>query len=206
MSHRAVIFDIGGVIVDSPMNGIARYEREKGLEAGFVNRHIAASGGDGAWARLEQGKTSLEDFYAAFDRECAGAGAPDLSARELMESMRGSSGHRPQMLEAVRRIRARGLAAAALTNNWKIDGAENTLSIHFDHFVESSVVGLNKPDPRIYLHTCDLIGIEPSEAIFLDDIGRNLKAARQLGMATIKVSAPDPALGELEGLLGFALR
>jgi epoxide hydrolase-like predicted phosphatase len=113
------------------------------------------------------------------------------------------------MLEAVRRIRARGLRAAALTNNWEGEGAgEGTRALrpHFDVFVESSVVGLQKPDPRIYEHACRQLGVGPEQAVFLDDIGRNLKAARALGMATIKVADADAALGELERLLGFALR
>jgi epoxide hydrolase-like predicted phosphatase len=67
------------------------------------------------------------------------------------------------------------------------------------------VVRLRKPDPRIYEYTCEQLAESPKAAIFLDDIGRNLKTARQLGMATIKVSDPEQALGELEGLLGFPL-
>ena len=75
----------------------------------------------------------------------------------------------------------------------------------FDVFVESSVVGLRKPDPRIYRHACDEIGTVPEETVFLDDIGRNLKPARQLGMTTIKVDDPIEALEQLEDVLGFAL-
>jgi epoxide hydrolase-like predicted phosphatase len=111
------------------------------------------------------------------------------------------------MLEAVRRIRARGLLAAALTNNWAGEGdATRALEPHFDVFVESSAVGLRKPDPRIYAYACERIGVEPREAVFLDDIGRNLKPARELGMLTIKVDEPEGALAELEEVLGFPLR
>ncbi|MDZ7378482.1 MAG: HAD-IA family hydrolase, partial [candidate division KSB1 bacterium] len=67
-------------------------------------------------------------------------------------------------------------------------------------------LGLRKPDPRIYLYTCEQLAIDPSQAVFLDDIGRNLKAARELGMTTIKVDDPTAALAELEGMLGFDLR
>jgi epoxide hydrolase-like predicted phosphatase len=105
----------------------------------------------------------------------------------------------------VARIRGRGLRAAALTNNWGGDGTQ-ILREHFDPFVESCVVGLRKPDPRIYLHACEAAGVRPPEAVFLDDIGRNLKPARELGMRTIKVDDPDAALAELEDALGFALR
>jgi putative hydrolase of the HAD superfamily len=123
-----------------------------------------------------------------------------------MERIAEAAQPRPRMLEAVRRIRSGGLRAAALTNNWVGDEmATDALKPLFDAFVESSVVGLRKPDPRIYRHACDAIGVAPSEAIFLDDIGRNLKAARELGMSTIKVDDPDDALRELEVLLGLPL-
>jgi len=200
-----VIFDLGGVILDSPLHVIARFERECGIEPGFVNRVVVSAGSGGAWARLERGELSMEDFFGAFEADCAAAGRR-LSARALMERIATEAGPRPRMLEAVRRIRSAGLRAAALTNNWVGDGlGTDVLKPFFDVIVESSVVGLRKPDPRIYWHTCDAVGVAPSEAIFLDDIGRNLKVARELGMTTIKVEDPDDALRELESLLGLAL-
>ena len=210
MSHRAVIFDLGGVIIDSPMEGIAGYERELGLEPGFVNRLIVETGDAGAWTRLEQGKLDMEAFFEAFEADARAMGVT-LSTRDLMARMGENSAVRPLMIEAVRRIRERGLAVAALTNNWKSEdgglGAGGMgLDQHFDVFVESSLVGLSKPDPRIYEYACSKLGIEPREAVFLDDIGRNLKTARQLGMTTIKVAAPDQALDELEQVLGFSVR
>ena len=111
------------------------------------------------------------------------------------------------MVEAVARIRGRGLRAAALTNNWASEGDRtDALREHFDVFVESSVVGLRKPDPRIYEHVLAELDVSARHSVFLDDIGRNLKTARGLGMETIKVDAPEPALEALEALLGFALR
>ena len=76
---------------------------------------------------------------------------------------------------------------------------------HFDVFIESALVGLRKPDPRIYELVCRELGVAPARAAFLDDIGRNLKTARALGMTTIKVDDPDGALRELGGILGFDL-
>lgn len=208
-TYRAVIFDLGGVVMGSPMPAIAAYERERGLAIGSLNRLIGATGAEGAWSRLERGLLPLEQFYPEFERDCAAAGYPGVSARELMARMAERSGARPQMLEALRRIRAAGLRTAALTNNWKRsedgDTGAGEFRAHFDAFVESARVGLQKPDPRIYQLVCRELGVAPAEAVFLDDIGRNLKAARALGMATIRVSEPDPALRELEGLIGLRL-
>ncbi len=205
MKHRAVIFDLGGVVLGSPLEAIAHYERELGIAAGFVNRVVIETGAGGAWSRLERGELSLEAFYAAFERDCERAGE-QLSGRSLMERIAQKAVPRPRMLTAVRCIRARGVAVAALTNNWAGEGdGTRALRPSFDVFVESSSLGMRKPDPRIYTHTCARLAVEPAEAIFLDDIGRNLKPARQLGMTTIKVEDPARALGELEALLGFPL-
>jgi putative hydrolase of the HAD superfamily len=205
MTVRAVIFDLGGVVLGSPLHAIALFERERGIPEGFVNQRVAAGGAQGAWARLERGELSMETFYPRFEAECRSAGQ-DLDARAMFAQMAEASQPRSSMLEAIRRIRDNGLRAAALTNNW-IAETEPTrvLEPHFDVFIESSVVGLRKPDPRIYELACDRLGVRPAEAAFLDDIGGNLKAARALGMTTIKVVEPASALRELETVLGFAL-
>lgn len=207
MPLRAVLFDLGGVVLDSPLHAIARFERDQGIPEGFVNRVVASAGPEGAWGRLERGLLGLEAFVPAFEAECAAAGRL-LSARALMERIAELAQPRRPMLTAIRRIRSRGLLAAALTNNWtnnERDDGSRALRDHFDAFFESSTLGLQKPDPRIYQHACAALGVQPEEAVFLDDIGRNLKAARALGMTTIRVIEPREALAELEAILGFQL-
>jgi epoxide hydrolase-like predicted phosphatase len=207
----AVIFDLGGVVVGSPLAAIAGFERERGIPAGFVNRVVVDTGAAGAWSRLERGELDLERFYLDFGIDCERAGHA-LSARALMERIAVEAAPRPAMLAAIARIRERGLKAAALTNNWagegegEGDGGLRDLRGHFDVFVESCALGLRKPDPRIYRFALDALAVAPEQAAFLDDIGRNLKTARELGMATIKVEDPDRALAELEELVGFGLR
>ena len=227
MKIRAIIFDLGGVVLGSPLHAIAAYERELGIPANFVNRVVADTSPDGAWSRLERGEISMETFYTDFESDCQAAGQT-LSARTMFEHMAAAALPRPSMLEAIRRIRAEGFLTAALTNNWANEEADNddskenpeaqanagptgandgtrVLSDRFDVFVESSVEGLRKPDPRIYTLTCERLGVTPSEAVFLDDIGSNLKAARALGMTTIKVDRPEQALEELAGVIGLKL-
>jgi epoxide hydrolase-like predicted phosphatase len=203
---RAVLFDLGGVVVGSPLHAIAAYERAHGLPAGSINRIVVATGPGGAWARLERGELGLEAFYAAFDADCAAGGCRSV-ARDLMARVAASTTPRPEMLAAIARIRARGLKAGAITNNWV--GEEpgvSALAPHFDVMVESAFVGLRKPDPAIFHLACERLAITPPEAVFLDDIGANLKTARALGMTTIKVDDPGTALAAREGVLGFALR
>jgi len=208
----AVVFDIGGVVQDSPLHAIARYERERGLPPNAINRVVVAAGEEGAWARLERGELTVQSFCAPFEADCRARGVA-IDGRVLMERISEASVPRPRMLEAIRRLRAAGLRVAALTNNWVAETprapASETmkarLTAHFDVFVESAVVGLRKPDPRIYALVCDKLGLPPARVAFLDDIGRNLKPARELGMATIKVDDPEQALRELGALLDLDL-
>jgi epoxide hydrolase-like predicted phosphatase len=167
---------------------------------------VVESGDAGAWSRLERGELTVEAFLSPFEDDCRACGV-ELSGATLMAYVAEAGVPRPQMIEAIRRIRARGLRAAALTNNWVREGPRegHRLREHFDVFVESRVVGLRKPDPRIYTLACRELGVPPARTAFLDDIGRNLKAARELGMATIKVDEPGQALRELGELLGFPL-
>jgi putative hydrolase of the HAD superfamily len=203
---EAVVFDLGGVVMGSPLQAIDRYERDHGIPSGAVNRVVVESGEGGAWSRLERGELTLEAFLAPFEADGRACGV-ELSGGALMAYIAEAGVPRPQMLEAIRRIRARGLRTAALTNNWVREGARegHRLREHFDVFVESAVVGLRKPDPRIYELVCRELGVAPSRAAFLDDIGRNLKTARALGMTTIKVDDPDAALRELGAVLGLDL-
>jgi len=208
----AVVFDIGGVVQDSPLHAIARYERERGLPPNAINRVVVAAGEEGAWARLERGELTVQSFCAPFEADCRARGVA-IDGRVLMERISEASVPRPRMLEAIRRLRAAGLRVAALTNNWVAETPGATasetmkarLTAHFDVFVESAVVGLRKPDPRIYALVCDKLGLPPARVAFLDDIGRNLKPARELGMATIKVDDPEQALRELGALLDLDL-
>jgi putative hydrolase of the HAD superfamily len=205
MTYRAVIFDLGGVVLGSPLQAIAAYERDTGLPEGFVSRVVLESGRGGAWSRLERGELGLEAFYEAFEAECAARGER-VCGPTLMERVHASAEPRPAMLEAVHRIRMRALRVAALTNNWaSAEGGAHALRPRFDVFIESSLLGLRKPDPRIYRYTCGLLDAEPGDVVFLDDIGANLKPARRMGMTTLKVDDPGTSLRELESLLGFPL-
>ncbi len=203
---RAVIFDIGGVVVGSPLHAIAQYERDLGITPGVINRVVVSTGPGGGWSRLERGELTLDAFYPVFEADCAGAGCT-IDAREMMRRVGESTVPRPTMIAAIGRIRAAGLKAGALTNNWITDDVgTGILKPYFDAFVESAVVGWRKPDPRIYELACRALDVTPPEAAFLDDIGTNLKSARALGMTTIKVDDPDTALAELERHLGLTLR
>jgi putative hydrolase of the HAD superfamily len=121
------------------------------------------------------------------------------------------------MVEALRRCRT-AFRVACITNNMKSgegpgmarspEKAKAVAEIMtlFEHVVESSKVGFRKPDPRIYRHACELLGVPPERCVYLDDLGINLKPARAMGMQTIKVGDPDAAIDELQAMVGIPLR
>jgi putative hydrolase of the HAD superfamily len=202
-----VLFDIGGVVQDSPLHAIARYERDHGLPRDVINRAVVASGETGAWSRLERGELTVQAWCAPFEADCRAHGVA-VDGQRLMQYIAEAGRERPQMLRAIARLRARGLRVGALTNNWAREDKEpapHRLRPHFDVVIESQAVGMRKPDPRIYQLACRELGVAPAETAFLDDIGLNLKSARALGMQTIKVGDPDLALRELAALVGFDL-
>jgi len=206
---RAALFDFGGVILTSPFEAFARYEREQALPEGLIRRLNATDPDTNAWARLERSEVSLDEFSQLFEAEARKAGH-ELSGHAVLGLLSGDL--RPAMVEAVRRCSER-LITGLLTNNFVVgDGHVDRESEMaevlgmFDAIVESSRVGVRKPDPAFYLHACEQLGIEPDEAVFLDDLGINLKPARALGMTTIKVTDPDLAISELESIVGFPLR
>lgn len=202
-SVRAVLFDLGGVVFDSPLHEIAAFEVDQGLPPGTVGRVVTEAGPDGAWARHERGEISAAAFEHRLREEARLRGVK-LDVAEMMGRIENNLGVRPAMLEAVDRLRAHGLAVAAITNNWKglsMAGVER----HFDTVVESCREGVRKPEPEIYRRTLSRLGVAARQAVMLDDIGANLKTARMMGMFTIKVTDPDRALRELGALVGLDL-
>lgn len=201
MAFDAVLFDLGGVVLESPFTALREYERTAQLPEGFINRVIAERGDVGAWARFERGEVDFDAFCQAFEAETGGR----VDAARLMEAIGRVTQVRPRVLAAVDDIRSAGWKVAAVTNNWVAASAPlgHGLQTHFDVFVESTVEGVNKPDPRIFEIALARLGVAAADAVFLDDIGRNLRSAQTLGMATIKVVDPDEALEALWELLGY---
>jgi putative hydrolase of the HAD superfamily len=211
---QAVLWDFGGVILSSPFDAFAAYERSTGLPENFIRSLNARNPDTNAWARMERSEISTAEFASLFEAEAAAQGHR-LDGQHVLTLLSGTI--RPEMVEALRRVRTR-YRVACITNNVKngegpgmARDAERALQIAevmalFEHIVESSKLGLRKPDPRIYRHACELLGVEPQQCVYLDDLGINLKPARAMGMHTIKVVDPVQALAELEAITGMELR
>lgn len=215
----AVLFDFGGVILTSPFEAFNVYEEAHGLPLDIIRTINATNPDDNAWARLERSEVTPEEFGVLFAAEAAERGH-EVDGSAVLGLLGGEI--RPEMVEAVRRIRAAGYKTAVLTNNVLSHGRNGEghssgvqssdpararalaeVMALFDTVVESSRVGIRKPEEGFYRIALDELGITAPQAVFLDDLGINLKPARALGMHTIKVEHEDQALAELAAITGL---
>lgn len=210
---KAVFWDFGGVITSSPFESFNKFEKMNNLPINFLRSVNATNPDRNAWAKLERNEISLNEFDGLFETESKSLGHP-VKGKEVISLLKGEI--RPEMLEALKRIKG-NLLQACLTNNIQSmneEGFEGNVSAAgkheevmnmFDFVFESSKENVRKPDPEFYLRACDRGNVNPKEVVFLDDLGINLKPAKALGMFTIKVINPIEALNELETLLEFKL-
>src|SRR5215470_4674908 len=208
---EAVIWDFGGVLTTSPFEAFARFETERGLPADIIRRTNAANHLENAWARFERAEVDIEAFDLLFAAESLALGA-EVRGRDVLPPLVGDL--RPEMVEALKRIRAR-FKTGCITNNLPANsiGSKEGRTLYvaevmalFNHVIESAKIGLRKPDPRIYRMMVEALSVDPKNCVYLDDLGVNLKPAREMGMITIKVVSAPQAIAELEAATGLALR
>lgn len=206
---KAVLWDFGGVILSSPFDAFRQYEERCGLPRDFLRKVNSTNPHTNAWACFERGEVDAERFGEMFLAESTALGHP-VHGRDLLPLLSGEI--RPRMVAALHKVKQH-YKIACLTNNMplghgpamavspqKAAAVAEVLRL-FDCVVESSKVGVRKPEPAFYERACSLLAIRPQEAVFLDDLGINLKPAAAMGMKTIKVEDPDKALRELGAII-----
>ena len=201
---RAAIFDIGGVLTSSPVIAIRDYLSVEGVDYAVLGPMIADH--DLAWSRWERSEITGEQFIDQFEAEARERGVA-VSAEGVMNAAFGTQSVREDMVNVVRHLRGK-IRLGCITNNvLRDDSRPRTLDIYdlFEHVIESAKSGMRKPDPRIYHAACEALSVQPEEAVFLDDIGVNLKGAKAVGMITIRVDQTTSAIDELERVLGIPL-
>lgn len=210
---KAVLWDFGGVIMTSPFDAFRRYEDERALPRDFLRRVNSTNPHGNAWARFERGEVDAAAFGELFLAESTALGHA-VHGREVLALISGEV--RPRMVAALKTVKTR-YRIACLTNNMphghgpamtgSPEHAKQVADVIalFELVVESSKAGVRKPEPAFYERACSLLGIRPTEAVFLDDLGINLKPAAAMGMQTIKVTDPDQALRDLGAIIGMEL-
>ena len=210
MAIEAVIFDFGGVLTSSPFEAFARFETERGLPVDIIRRTNAANHLENAWAKFERAEVDIDTFDDLFAMESRALGA-EVRGRDVLPLLQGDL--RPEMVEALKRIKAQ-FRTGCITNNLPANaiGSRTGRSLYvaevmvlFDHVIESAKIGLRKPDPRIYQLMIETLKVDPQNCVYLDDLGVNLKPAREMGMTTIKVTSGAQAIAELEAATGLKL-
>ena len=211
---KAVFWDFGGVITSSPFDSFNIFEESQNLPKDIIRTINSTNPDNNAWAKLERSEIDQEEFDSLFEFESQEFGF-SIRGKEVLTLLKGQI--RPEMVKALRKIKNK-LVQGCLTNNIQsndnqeiqkentsISRAHQEVMGLFDFVFESSKENVRKPDPRFYELACDRGKLKPSEVIFLDDLGINLKPARELGMQTIKVVKADLALRELQNLIDFPI-
>ena len=209
---EAVIWDFGGVLTTSPFEAFARFEHERGFPVDIIRRTNAANHLENAWAKFERAEIDADTFDQLFAEESLKLGGAEVRGSEVLPLLAGEL--RPEMVAALKKI-GKSFKTGCITNNLPANaiGSQSGRSFYvaevmalFDHVIESAKIGLRKPDPRIYAMMVEALGVEPKGCIYLDDLGVNLKPAREMGMTTIKVLNAEQAIAELEAATGLTLR
>jgi len=210
---RAILWDFGGVFTTSPFEAFARFEAANDLPKDFIRNINSTDPDTNAWARFESSEIDVDEFDDAFRLEAEARGY-SVRGKDVLELLSGD--FRPRMAAVLAECR-RHYRVGCITNNMKKAGdgpamaqddhkarrAQEVMAM-FEVIVESSVEGVRKPNPRIYEIACERLGVKPSETVFLDDLGINLKPARAMGMTTIKVVTEAQAIDELAVATGLA--
>ncbi len=212
-SFHAIIWDFGGVFTSSPFDAFNRYEAAHGLPKDFIRSVNAVNPLDNAWAKLERSEVDPDTFDDLFRSESRALGH-EVPGRDVLVLLSGDL--RPRVVEALKVCKAHG-KVGCITNNAPVgQGASMAQEAGkaaqvaevfglFDYVIESSKLGIRKPDPRIYALMCEALQVDPACCVYLDDIGINLKPARDMGMATIKVTSEAQMLADLKALTGYAI-
>jgi putative hydrolase of the HAD superfamily len=213
MTINAIIWDFGGVLTSSPFEAFARYEVDNGLPKDFIRGVNSVNPDTNAWAQFEQARIAAPEFDALFLAESTVLGHA-VAGRDVLALLSGDL--RPRAIAALKALRS-DYKVGCITNNVpaghgagmagtveKATAVGKVMTL-FHHVLESSKLGIRKPDPRIYALMCEALDVEPSTCIYLDDLGINLKPARQMGMKTIKVESEDQLLADLGAALGRGL-
>ena len=208
MTIKTIIFDFGGVVTNSPIEGFKELENTHGYSKGLITGINMNNPNNNAWAQSERGEIDIDTFLTKFEKEALEIGQK-INANEILTKLYGSM--RPIMIDKIISLaKTKKYNLICLTNVLKgikkfmpkeREEAVNNIMSYFDTVYESYKIGMRKPESRIYEYLIENLAIIPKEAVFLDDLGMNLKTAKQLGINTIKVVDPIVAIKELDLLL-----
>lgn len=195
-----VIFDFAGVLTSSPWGALtAAGGGNLALMIGSYEEDT-----DHPWHRVERGELGIAEWALEVTELGAEAGIEIDFA--VLQSLLGDMTIHTKVIDLIRELREQSYRLGLITNNVREGSATWRAMVPVDELfevvVDSSEVGMRKPNPAIFHHTLELLGVDdPGEAVFLDDSPGNVDGARRAGLHAIHVETPDQALAALDALL-----
>jgi putative hydrolase of the HAD superfamily len=209
---RGVIIDWGGVVTGPLPNTIDAWLRAEQIDRDsyttVMRSWVSAAYGDGAdnpVHALERGECTNEEFEAALAAQLTHVDGRPVVPDGLLARMFAAGTLENAMLDLIRALRQAGLRTALLSNSWGDDYRRDLFPELFDVVVISAEVGMRKPEERIFRHTAELLGLEPEECVFIDDVAANIAAAEAIGLIGVHHREPGPTALRLTELLGVPL-
>jgi epoxide hydrolase-like predicted phosphatase len=206
-SVSAVLFDFAGVVTNDPFRVMGGVASEYGIDPDEFATIAVGRGdygtGDHPWHRLERGEIEVEDYNSAVDELARSRGHDGFPPLPVELILGGGLTVRPEMLGLMSDLRSLGIATGIVTNNVRALSAWRDLAdwdAIVDVVVDSSEVGMRKPEARIFLHSCSCLGVDPTTAVFLDDMQVNVDGAISVGMTGVLVSDPTVAIDHVRQL------
>jgi putative hydrolase of the HAD superfamily len=210
---RGVIIDWGGVVTNPILDTVDAWLRAEDINRDsyttVMRAWVSDAYGDGAdnpIHALERGECTNEEFERLLAEQLTHVDGRPVSADGLLTRMFAASALQEAMLDLIRAVRRAGLRTALLSNSWgNGDYPRHLFPELFDVVVISSEVGMRKPEERIFRHAASLLGLEPQECVFIDDVQANVVAGEAIGLVCLRHIEPGPTAAWLTELLGVPL-
>ena len=215
IKEKGVIWDFGGVVTSSPFDNFKEFETRRNLPVGFIRMVNSQNSDSNAWALLEKGEIDNTIFDDMFLEESRDMGHP-IKGGDVLPLI--NCDIRDEVVLIIQKLKVLGFSQLCLTNNIIKPPLSTELycdDYHvkiknvmecFDFILESSKLGIRKPDARIYQLAIEKIGLSPDEIVYFDDLGINLKPAKKLGVRTIKVLSENQLINELRNIFPEAFK
>ena len=199
-AFKIILWDYGGVLTESPIKNFRKFENDNNYILNTIVKINSNNKYKNAWAKLEKDEISIKKFSKLFKEEAKKFGIPNINTDKLLECLNVKLNIR--MVELLEHI-SRFFTCVCLTNNFKkMDSSDfENIKHNFSLVIESSRIGLRKPEKQIYKHVLEVLKVNAKEILFIDDLGINLKPARELGFHTYKFTDTDKTISYVKNML-----
>lgn len=199
---KIILWDFGGVLTESPIKNFRKFENDNNYILNTIIKINSNNKYKNAWAKLEKNEVSIEEFSKIFTQEAKEFGIENINTNKLLKCLDVKLN--TKMVKLLEHI-SKFYTCACLTNNFKRMNTSNFENIkkNFSLIVESSKIGMRKPEKKIYLYVLNLLKVNAEEILFIDDLGINLKPARELGFHTYKFTNTNDTISFMKNMLNF---